>query len=555
MSGVLPLTATRDRIVGADRYGPGKRVSRLRLEDKVIKGDLDLRGMTIKNECQLFNVVVEGDLRADEARFLGSFEARRLTVRGRVQFYSCQFGGLVRLDEAVFKRGARFAGSRFESELVLEGLKINGGDLDLNDCEVAAGLELERAQIHGDLRLEHAQLGGWVDMSEYQGRNLHAKRARFASGLELRSAHFGGSIDLSDVEVQGDVSARGASLGARLDLRRSVFENRVDLVRLECRDVFLDGAQFSKELCLSAVEARRLQAVEAQVLGALKLEEARLSADLNLQGAHLLELDLSQSRVGGDLRAKSLQVSTWMAEGMSVEGDVLASGLQAQWLRFQGLRVEGDARFEGALVTQLLDLRKTVFERRLDIRFDNSPLRCMLQDARAAYPNLRYRDFAERFCDDPFEAAQSCLVLRDWLKIQNQYEDMDRASFLLRTLQRQERATHFLGFIPAFFEWLLVALPTGYGLRPWRIVVTMLALTLALAGLYWIELEAFISTQGSISFADTLRFSLARFVGQDLPGLQLRPGHWIESVALAQKALGVFLTALFVGTLTRKLAR
>jgi hypothetical protein len=106
----------------------------------------------------------------------------------------------------------------------------------------------------------------------------------------------------------------------------------------------------------------------------------------------------------------------------------------------------------------------------------------------------------------------------------------------------------------AFFEWALVDLTTSYGFKPWRIVATIFLVVVAGSLLFAANPQAFESDFDG-SLAASFRLSLSRLTGASLDRIRIHPNHWVETAGILESFLGVFVSALFVGTLTRKLAR
>jgi hypothetical protein len=559
MSGLIaPTTAWTDKTSGEhyDRYGPGKKVSCLRLVDRVIQGDLDLRGMTVRGRASLFNVVIEGDLRADEARFLGGFEGRRLIVRGRVLFYSCRFGDIVRIDEGHFHGGLGFDGSDCHSEVVLEGVNVGAGALSFVEARIGGGLELQSSTLSHGLVLDQAQLEGWADLSGMKAKKLSATATVFASGLELRSTQIQGDVKLSDARIKGTTSLRDAKFGGILDARRGIFEGRFDGVRLQCNGIRMAGVEFQREVTLCASNLADLDAPEMTARSSFDLSKSHIAGIVSCPRSEFSGLlNLSEAVIDGNFDVSQSRWQEFHGWRASFNGD-LKCDRTTSWgrLNFKEARVDGDGTFDGSIVHGPFELDNSVFERRLDLRLGEIDGTISLADARAAYPTVCLDTFLKAFDGDPMKAADTCLVLRDWLKSQNQYDDMDRASYRLKRLYRQSRSRSFGGFLAAFLEWLFVDLTTGYGLKPWRIVRAIVLVVFIMALLFLSSPEGFErGLDGSLWGA--LGLSLSRLTGGFIEGVHFKSGHWLETLALMESFFGVFLSALFVGTLTRKLAR
>lgn len=536
-----------------DKYGPGKKVSSLRLVDKVIEGDLDLRGMTVRDTASFFNVIVKGDLRADEARFLGGFEARRFIVEGQVHFYSCRFAKLVRIDEGQFKKGLSFDGSDCQSELVLHGVEVQGAPLSLVEVQVSGGLELQEARLEKGLRLDKSNVTGWADLSGLNGQSLSASGCVFGSGLELRAVDIKEQVKLDDAKVKDSFSLRDAEIGG-MDARRSVFQGRFDGVRLKSGPLVWSGAVFEKTVTLARSDLSSIEAKELKATEDVDLTESHVRGKSQFQRSSWKQLNLSSSIFDGPVDFDDADFTALTAVKTSINGDFKGRQISClEDVNFEEARIDGDASFDRASISGNLNLSHSVFERRLDLRLKELHGTVNFKDARAAYPNASAKLFLDALSPNPEDAADSCLVLRDWLKSQNQYEEMDSASYRLRCLQRKARARFWRNIPGAFLEWLFVDLSSGYGLKPWRVLRTVAAVILGMTWLFYSHPEA-IEAGLNGSLGSSFRLALTRFTGA-ADGVSFVSTHWLATLALAESFCGVFLSALFVGTLTRKLAR
>ncbi|MDF1663202.1 MAG: hypothetical protein P1V97_15610 [Planctomycetota bacterium] len=557
MSGLIraEIPSTKEsRAEYHDKFGPGKKVSSLRLVDKVIEGDLDLRGMTVRDTASFFNVIVKGDLRADEARFLGGFEARRLIVEGQVHFYSCRFEKLVRIDEGHFKNGLSFDGSDCQAELVLHGVEVQRAPLSLVEVQVSGGLELQEARLEKGLRLDKSTVSGWADFSGLQGESLSANSCVFGSGLELRAVDIKGQVNLSDATVKDSFSLRDAEVGGEIDARRTVFQGRFDGVRLKSGALIWSGTVFEKAASLARCEVLRIEAQDLTAKADVNFTQSHVRGKSLFRGSAWQNLDISASVFDGSVDFEGAQFNRLTAVSAVINGDFGGRQICCRdGVNFEEARIDGDATFDRGTISHGINFSHSVFERRLDLRLDELEGTVDFRDARAAYPNASAKLFLNSFSKDPEEAAGSCLVLRDWLKSQNQYEEMDLASYRLRCLQRRARAKLWRNKPGALLEWLFVDLSSGYGLKPWRVLRTVAAVILTMTWLFYSHPEA-IEAGLNGSLGSSFRLALTRFTGA-ADGVSFAPSHWLATLALAESFCGVFLSALFVGTLTRKLAR
>ncbi|RSS64012.1 oxidoreductase [Streptomyces sp. WAC07061] len=151
---------------------PG-RVGRLKLRGAQITGLLDLSGAAVTPYVEIRACRFDGEVQVSETRF-----------------------GTLRLDNCAVPR---LEGARLHTE----------GDLHLARCRVARGIRLTDAQIGTDLLLSHSVV-----------HRDHRGRAVAADGLAVAQ-----DLQADMLETHGEVSLRGAKVGASMSLRGARLSN------------------------------------------------------------------------------------------------------------------------------------------------------------------------------------------------------------------------------------------------------------------------------------------------------------------------------------------
>ena len=111
-----------------------------------------------------------------------------------------------------------------------------------------------------------------------------------------------------------------------------------------------------------------------------------------------------------------------------------------------------------------------------------------------------------------------------------------------------------------YFLWLAVhELLFGYGERPMRIVYTAAAVVLGFALLYFLyplsELRALGGSQLMDRWWQSLYFSLVSFTTLGYGGWIDHPDNWLRYLGGVQSFIGLFITAMYLVTFTRKWTR
>lgn len=545
----------------ARRLGPGQSLERLKLSRLTIEGDLDLRGVALRGELELADVVLRGRLRLDEARLAAGLSLRGVLLEGGLCLDHARVDGDLRIASLRLGEDLRGRGLIVSGELLTQGITAPAAaedrpiSLDLRDAEVQGGVELHGIRLPGDLLLDDAALGGWTDLSGLEARRLGLRRLRLDSGFELHHAHLRQDLEAGELQAAEDVSLRDSRIGAELDLRRGIIGGRLDVMRLDAKALRLDGARLSGGALAAELTCGELTAPAAEVEAAIELRAARIAGDVHLDQLLCENLDLAGARIAGSLGLSGAELGELRLEDTVIGGDLGLEGASLTGVSADRVSCRGDARLVGTDILGSLDARDAIFDRRLCLRPRSlfGPLR--LSGTRAAHPDLD----ASGLCDavEPTavveleEAAATVSVLAGWLESQNDYAAMDAMRLRGHALRRRRRSG-VLGGMLSLLEWLLVALPTGYGLRPGRVAASLIALGLSVGVLAHRHPAAF--GQAELGLRDAVGIGLGAMSGRPLGLAPLPDSPFAFGLPLAG-LIGVLLTALLVGSLTRVLAR
>lgn len=364
--------------------------------------------------------------------------------------YRCAFESAPRLERS------RFAGSLGLPGCALPALNAQeirvAGDLSLNaGCTIAGELRLVRARIGGDLDLRRSHLGG-ADSAD-------ARRAAPARALVADGAHVGGDLRLDEgFAAIGEVRAAGARIDGDVRLQRARLTGHVDAAGARQVALRLDRAEIAGDLVLDGGFA---------AAGAVRLARARIGGDLDASGAEFdtagdatwgdhASLLLERAEVGGTLRMRRLAspaggVSLLDARAGTLADDTTTWGQDLVLDGFEYRRFGEGAPRDAA--TRLEWLQQQV-------------------------PEHLGKDFR------PQPWRQLAAVLRA--------SGLDHeAQRIAMAYERQRRRVGRVGAgLPASRRWLartghaLWGALAGYGHRPGRIVVALLAVWLAGAGVF-----------------------------------------------------------------------
>ncbi|MBI3925522.1 MAG: pentapeptide repeat-containing protein [Armatimonadetes bacterium] len=526
------------------------------------RGSLDPSGFRLR-QCRIGTVdlrgsTVEGAAVFEDCRFEELFLSETTRFACRAVFLRCTFREAV-FDTAVFEEGihlrhcrflgtARFQGATFGGEVRMEGTRFDRG-MNFEYCHFAGALEMEDGEVGGTARFGRAEILGWADFSRTRFEAADFLRCRFQSGAEFREAVFGRRFNFVEVDVAREAIFREARFGGTADFSKVRVGRTLDLVRTRFdRGASLEGAVCGSDVHLqSSIWKGPARMSGLRSVGHVHLDRARMSSplrflegligrDLTMRNLRCFSrvdvrrlavagrVDLSELECSDSLVLEELTAPELVLEGAYCSRDLLLCGAQVGRLVLDGVQVDNTLDGAGLRV--------------------QSELACM--GAQVGQLDLGYAQvrgkLASQIRTDPQRGKEEFSFLARGFQARSRYEDMDEATLMERRMSRRSRLTRSAwNGVPCLLEWLFVDMACGYGLRPFRLLATTAVVVLCFGIVYAV---------GSQNLGGGLGSSVVAF---------LSPDHSIEFemplIAVVESVLGIFLTALFIGTLTRKLAR
>ncbi|MGH3871331.1 MAG: hypothetical protein ACRDSR_07415 [Pseudonocardiaceae bacterium] len=235
-------------------------LSAVRLPGAHIRGQLNLNGAELANQAG--PALIADGLHVDGGLVLAEgFTATGHCERGAVRLPGARIGGQLNLDGAQLINNAGPA-------LIGDHLQVNGGVFF--DGLTATGhgedgtVRLPDAHISGQLNLDGAELTNYTGPA-FIGDHLHVDSDVFAEGLTATGHTTDSAIRLSDARISGQLNLNGAKLTNQAG--RAFIGDQLHVGS----DMFAEG----------------LTATGHSTDGAVRLPDAHISGQLNLNGAEL----------------------------------------------------------------------------------------------------------------------------------------------------------------------------------------------------------------------------------------------------------------------------
>ncbi|ATZ27188.1 hypothetical protein SLAV_26980 [Streptomyces lavendulae subsp. lavendulae] len=382
-----------------------------------------------------------GCLKLRGAQITGRLDLSGGTVPPYVEIRSCRFDGEIQLSET------RFGTLRLDNCAVprIEAARLHTeGDLHLARCRVARGIRLTDAQIGTDLLISHA-----VFQRDNRGRAIAADGMAVAQDVQA---------DM--VETYGEVSLRGAKVGASMSLRGARLRNPYGRRALNAPTLTVERTLYltSVGLPLQAPDPARPYDWSQtptqggpqrhfECRGGLRLDDGRFGDSVDFYGARF------ELQPGQEVSLRRIQTPEFRFVGEAPEqGRVVVSGAKVVKLVDRSTSWPGPGRLsmEGFVYENLAPRGHFPLARRLDW-------------VAAATPE---------YSPEPYERLAS--VLRDG------GEDADAREVLIAKHRRRRStlppAARAWGYLQ---DWTVV-----YGYRPGRAALWMAVLWAAGALLF-----------------------------------------------------------------------
>lgn len=551
VDGPVDLRLTHVHVGGSVKIrshdGGPARLAGFRLEQSILRGDLDLEAAVVEGPIRLFNgrgTEIAGDFNGQGLRALGPVRAR-FGVRRRALFEGAVFQGRSTFEDCVFfswadftdvrfagpadfsgtiMGDARFAGSTFEDSGVFAGVAFRR-DAEFGGAAFAGAAIFAKAVFEGDARFDGAAFGSIL--------NLHGARFEKLAGFSGRAAlatdRNPQTIDLRRTDGTDEPDRWTGALAAQ-DLL-AAFARR-SFQTIDASDaVFVRDADFSNRDILQPSSF-----AGARFLGDARFHGSRLHQRVNFHDARFEALDY---------------------EAQSPRARLVGE----RWPDVALIAVEALRRIESKAPLRALADRLDEFRRAVD------PVRDELSERRrAALADVMTPD-GRRQTDARLEALEASFRTLK-LAMEDTRARLSESRFFKMELRARRRRRD--SEVPAWerFASLAYGVTADYGDSIARPLIFFLGTGLAFAFAYWglaaLETETVFNWS---RLGDALRYSLSRMTPfgamqeQDswawLDGWQNQGSlfSWaglIRITATAQSAFALVLTFLFALAVRRR---
>lgn len=237
------------------------------------------------------------------------------------------------------------------------------------------------------------------------------------------------------------------------------------------------------------------------------------------------------------------------AEGEFAKGISLSKGNFSVEVLFSDATFAGPVALDGSVFAQRLDFRGATFQS--TVSFTGLLVNQMVIKAE----QIRNRIASEKD-NKHLDAKEDFNLLRFNFEKLGEHSAAEWAYYNFR---RQERMTQTgkspLRLIGRFFNWLVFDLCCGYGTKPLRLLLLAMGVVVAFALVYLGGASALRHPAGQpFQFAQAFYYSFMVFSTMGSSEIEPLLDSCLKYVVSIEAFLGIFLTTLFVGTCTRKIA-
>lgn len=501
-------------------------------------------------------------LQFDKAHFTGRANFGRVVFAGKSSFNDAIFESDAQFHEAQVQGDIFFGGAQFRDKLTLRGAEFGGGvsmqkmlvekTFNISASTIADRLILSESEFNGAIVAPGLSVGTWASMANCIVRgSVDMAGLKIGNKLPEQPAPAlttgAGNVDNEETEKQGhdgstkkepaDKSGKKEEfVPGTFYLSSAVFYHDVDLSHTLVRG----------NLCLDCLNS----------YGEMDISDARVAGNVIL----------SQSYFRGTVRCDSLSCAALLSTSARYKEEVSFNSLRCQQVSLRHSSFDGGFTMRSASVTQSINLNNADVDGKADF------FKCEC-------PNLYFQNFLadyflvsrQHLIGDMLSSERSRNyrqakneygILKQAFQTQNHYREMDWAYYrFCRANRRAKKADwkHPFKTLAIFFDWLFLDIGFGYGTRPMNIGLVAILVVLSFASAFYCFPHGIVDAGGrpfaQIQFMDAMYLSLNSFTCMDYGNCGPAFNHWLKYLFSIEGLLGIFLTTLFVATVSRKIIR
>lgn len=507
-------------------------------------------------ECQfpkggVFNQVTFGKLASFWQSESGdSMHFRKVCFSGKANFGNVVFGAKSSFNDATFAEEAAFFDAQALGDIFFSGAHFEK-DLVMRKFRCKGGLVLKQITVDGPLNISNSTLEDRLILSEsFLNNSLQANGVTVGTWASLDSTVVEGRADLTGIKVgvsceHNPAPAAGTVEGQKQEtdpklvpgtfyLSKAVFHQPLDL----------SSANVYGDLCLDSVNGyTEIEVIRAYVGGNITLSKSYFRGTMRFSNCKARELVSLGARYKEEVSFDAMQCEAISLKGSSFDGGFTMRSTVAAKVNLNNVDVDGKADMFHCQFRQLF--------------FNHLLVDYFIIEREALGENLS----SEEMGNYP-QAKTEYGILKQAFLMQNRYQDMDWAYYRFCRSNRKIYKVSWRNPLRSawvFFDWLLLDLGFGYGTRPMNIAAVALFVIGCFALVYCAVPQGIADSSGQtlehLGFLDAMYVSIVTFASMDYGECLPRFHHWLKYLFSVEGVLGIFLTTLFVATISRKLIR
>ncbi|MEK7486293.1 MAG: pentapeptide repeat-containing protein [Planctomycetota bacterium] len=482
-----------------------------------------------------------------------SVHFRKAHFSGRTQWGRVSLASRSSFNEAIFEEETSLFDSTIEGDIFFSGSYF-AKSFKIRNVEFKGGLSLEKVTLQGDLVLSNCSIKDRFIATEGHFQDIQAP------GLLI-----GTWGSLSKSVISGKILMNGLRTGTELpDIKEEpipteIGENSVESEKSEKvvpGTFYFSESTFHKEVHLS----------KSKIKGQLCFDQVNSYSEMDLTNLGIgHDLILSKSYFRGLMRLDATRCREVVSMKARYKEEVSFNQIQCQKFSVNA------SSFDGGFTLRSADIERTLTMNQVDVDGKIDMFQCKYQ--KIYFRNLIVDHFlinreaiGDRLTSElsgnyPQAQNEYGILKRAFLQ-QSQYKDMDWAYYRFCRSARKSKKISLkkpLRTISIFLDWLLLDLGFGYGTRPMNIGGVALGIILIFATIFYGCPHGFIDGGEmpllQVSFLQATYLSVVSFALMDYGNFFPSFLHWIKYVVALEGLFGIFLTTLFVATISRKIIR
>lgn len=208
---------------------PGARLPSIVIKNSIIKGELNLRGVTIEDEANFAGTTFESNVIFNETNFGGPANFENSIFKKEVFFNESDLNGAAKFGNSRFEDNAVFVRAKFGKNARFQNATFEGeacfNESEFNTKESNEETTFDHSKVNNNAYFEKAKF--------HKSASFH--NVTFEKEALFNYAEYNEAVEFDDSKFKNEVSFKNAELKGPASFKRSLF----------CKDINFESSMFA----------------------------------------------------------------------------------------------------------------------------------------------------------------------------------------------------------------------------------------------------------------------------------------------------------------------